>query len=552
VTITAPESEHLRAGAGALDRGDWPGAVSAFDAALRETETPDALDGLGQAHWWLNHLDTAIELRTKAYVAYVEAGRPAPAVTVASWLAREYFTVHGNLPAAGGWISRADSLLESAGPCAEAGWLALIKLAMTTDTDAMKSLAQQAIDLGRSFRDHDLEIVGVSALGLAHVYATELASGMAALDEAMAAASGGELRSFFALSDVYCNTLIACERAADFERAEQWCRVVTEFCKRYDAKPLFPFCHVTYGTILSSTGRWHEAEDALLRAVHMFSEGHRALGVIALARLADLRLRQGRFEEAARLLEGLEENPLALRAMVRLRMAQGQAPVAARMLRGRLAQVGAASLLAVPLLALLVEVQLGIGNVDSARETADNLMGLGQLCGQATVIAEAELALGRVELAAGRDDAVDHLERAAALFQELELPLEFGRARLQAGRARAEREPEIAIADLRAALNTFERLGARRDFDEAAALLRALGDAGPRGPRGTGELTQREMDVLKLLGAGLSNVEIGKRLFISPKTAEHHVGRILDKLVLRSRAEAAAYATRHLTDFGVK
>src|SRR5207253_1806273 len=212
-----------------------------------------------------------------------------------------YFTVHGNLPAASGWISRADSLLESAGPCPEAGWLALIKSAMTTDTDAMKSLAQQAIDLGRSFRDHDLEIVGVSALGLARVYATELASGMAALDEAMAAASGGELRSFFALSDVYCNTLIACERAAD------------------------------------------------------------------------LRLRQGRIEEAARLLEGLEENRLALRATVRLRMAQGQTPVAARMLRGRLEQVGAASLLAVPLLALLVEVQLTIGNVDSARETANNI-----------------------------------------------------------------------------------------------------------------------------------------------------------------------------------
>jgi DNA-binding CsgD family transcriptional regulator len=59
-------------------------------------------------------------------------------------------------------------------------------------------------------------------------------------------------------------------------------------------------------------------------------------------------------------------------------------------------------------------------------------------------------------------------------------------------------------------------------------------------------LTRRETEVLELLMYGLTNIEIGERLFISPKTAEHHVGRILSRLGLHSRAEAAAHAARRL------
>ena len=57
-------------------------------------------------------------------------------------------------------------------------------------------------------------------------------------------------------------------------------------------------------------------------------------------------------------------------------------------------------------------------------------------------------------------------------------------------------------------------------------------------------LTRREQEVLALLGQGLTNAQIGERLFISTKTAGHHVSSILAKLHLQNRSEAAGYAVR--------
>jgi DNA-binding NarL/FixJ family response regulator len=140
-----------------------------------------------------------------------------------------------------------------------------------------------------------------------------------------------------------------------------------------------------------------------------------------------------------------------------------------------------------------------------------------------------------------RGDARRLLDAAIAGFDRLGMPLEEGRARLE--RARLE-QGELVLVDARAALSIFESLDARRDADAAAAVLRELGASGRSGRRIEGELTAREREVLDLLGEGLSNQAIADRLYISPKTAEHHVSRILGKLGLRSRAEAAARAVR--------
>jgi DNA-binding NarL/FixJ family response regulator len=59
------------------------------------------------------------------------------------------------------------------------------------------------------------------------------------------------------------------------------------------------------------------------------------------------------------------------------------------------------------------------------------------------------------------------------------------------------------------------------------------------------ELTERERQILELIGTGLTNREIGEKIFLSEKTIKHYVTNILQKLQVRSRVEAALLATRH-------
>lgn len=103
-------------------------------------------------------------------------------------------------------------------------------------------------------------------------------------------------------------------------------------------------------------------------------------------------------------------------------------------------------------------------------------------------------------------------------------------------------------ASMREALELFSGLGAEPAADRVRARMRASGLARiPARPRAStraapAELTRRQLEVLTLVGAGLTNAEIAERLFITEKTAGHHVSAILRKLGARSRGEAAARA----------
>jgi len=183
--------------------------------------------------------------------------------------------------------------------------------------------------------------------------------------------------------------------------------------------------------------------------------------------------------------------------------------------------------------------------VGEAAAAAERLTSIAARRQSIYLTASAALARGSVALANGfPDEARTCLREAIAGFAGAELPMELARTRLELASAVAADRPEVALVEARAALDGFERLRAARHVDSAAALLRTLGVRVSPSVRAGGLLTSREIEVLDLVGHGLSNPEIATRLFISRKTVEHHVGNILAKLGLRSRAEAAAYAAR--------
>ncbi|HXV72834.1 MAG TPA: AAA family ATPase [Acidimicrobiia bacterium] len=116
-------------------------------------------------------------------------------------------------------------------------------------------------------------------------------------------------------------------------------------------------------------------------------------------------------------------------------------------------------------------------------------------------------------------------------------------------------EQAEALADgdesaMRQALRIFSELGAEAAGDRLRAAMRSSGIRGvPSRPRTStrdapGQLTRRQLEVLALIEAGLSNSEIADHLFISEKTASHHVSAILGKLNVRSRAEAGSIARK--------
>jgi len=544
---TASAETSLAAGYEALANGDWEGARSAFEMALDVGETPEALDGLGRALWWLREERDAVVQRERAYAGFRQEGELARAARVALWLSREYEIAFGNAAAARGWLARAERLLRDVAPGAERGWLDLARSEGARNPAEAARAAASALEVALAADDPDLELRALAQLGFAEVSLGHVDEGLARLDEAMAAATSGEPASLETFADICCTLMLACERAGDAERPQQWSQVLEEFVRRYDHVTLLAFCRTCCADVYAANGRIDAAEAELEAAVRELTEaGQRSRCIPPAARLAEIRILQGRFDEAEQLLAGLEAEPEALQARVSLRLARNDASAASALIVRRLDELGWTNLLSAPLLSQLADARVAEQRLNGAQAAASALDAIAATPGRERVTALAAAAHGRIALAEGDEDASELLQAAVNGFAALGQRLDAARARLDLARSLATVSPEVAVDTARHAHAELEALGALRDADEAAALMRSLGAKSRSGPRATGLLTRRELEVLHLLGEGLANREIAERLFISPKTAEHHLSRIYAKLGVRTRAEAVAFAVRHL------
>ena len=533
-------NEAVTEGRSALREGRWDAARLAFEAAVADGETPEALDGLAEVRYWQGDYTAALDLRERAFAGFRARGETRyPAVLAAYYLGFEYAAVYGNHAVASGWLERGKRLAEVSGDCPERGWVKLACALATDDPESRQRHVAAAMEIARRFGDADLEFDALAYAGVSLVEHGDIAEGMRKLDQAAAAARGGEVSSHTAAGEIYCKMLLACEMALDVRRAEEWQEAANSLAGRSNVAWTSAICGMYYGGILTAAGRWAEAEEQLATSVEIYDGSYRALRSGAVVRLADLRVRQGRLEEAEQLLADHAHDPYAARPLARIHLARGQVELAARLLRRHLAEHGR-GVLAVPVLALLAEVELAAARHDDARELGRWLATLAEECPTPFVRGFAQLVAGLSE--PRKPEALTHLEAALAAFAAAGLPLEEARTRLQLARLAGADQADVAVAEAQAALAVFDRLGARPDADAAAEFLRSLGARGRTGPKNFGLLSQREQEVLRLLGLGLSNPEIAARLFISRKTAAHHVSSVLAKLGLRNRAEAAAIA----------
>ena len=293
-------------------------------------------------------------------------------------------------------------------------------------------------------------------------------------------------------------------------------------------------CRAHYGGVLVATGNWHDAEEELIAALELSENALPAVRGEALTRLAELRLAQGRLEEAEWLLAGFEDHEAAAPVHARILLLRGNLSLAAATARRRLGVVGENRLESALLLELLGEVEIGQGQVEVAAERGRKLAELGGTLDCRVMLARGERLRGHALSDGGDAEAKGHLEVALSEFARLGMPFETARTRLLIAQALRELDPEVAEAEAGAALAVFENLG--------ATLLR---ETETRKTSNLAGLSQRELEVLRLVAHGMSNQDIADRLVLSKHTIHRHVSSILTKLDLPSRAAAAAYAARH-------
>jgi DNA-binding CsgD family transcriptional regulator len=521
---------------------------TAYESLVRADEleplAAEDLELLATSAYMLGREDEWMRILERAYHRHAEAGEARRAALCAFWIGI-HFALRGEMGPATGWLGRAQRLLESEGECVERGYMlmpVIFEHEAAGDYEGASATAAAAAEIGDRFGDKDLFALAIDTQGEVLVRGGRVREGLGLLDEAMVAATTGEL-SPIVTGIVYCGVILACEEVYELRRAREWTAVLTRWCEQQpDLVAFTGRCLVHRAQLMQLQGAWPDALAEAERANRRFET---AMNQAAAAKACYLqgevyRLR-GEFaeaEEAYRKASQLGSEPQPGWAL--LRLAQGRTDAAAAAIR-RVVGETTAGLRRARLLPAYVEILLNVGDVEEARSACGELEEIAAGCDSDMLRAMLEHARGAVELAAGdAGAALVSLRQASQAWQELEAPYEAARARVLVAQACLALGDEEAFAlELDGARSVFEGLGAVRDVASVNSLTGSAESAATHG------LTARELEVLRLIATGKSNREIASALVISEHTVARHVQNIFRKLGVPSRTAAGAFAFEH-------
>ncbi len=556
-TSESPSTTSLvELGRAALAAHDWSGARKAFETALDLSISIDALDGLAIAASWLHDGTTALESRERALRLYLELGDSVSAARMAIWLAMDLVEFRGEGAVAEGWLRRARSLLAGHEVSPEMAHLTGIEghfaLMLRNDTETAIARARESHRLARSLSLSDVEALSLGLEGLAMVSSGQVPAGLRMLDEAGALVISGSTADVTAAGTTFCYIVDACDRVRDYARAEQWCRHLLEFARRSNIEALLAFCRPHYAVVLMWRGAFEEAEHELNTAIEDMSRIRPPMVVEGIVRLADLRLRQGRLKDASALVRKVEHEPLAQLTRAELALLEGQPATAADLAERYLRRLPVENAVErAGGLDVMTRAQIAVGDFDKAARYLSEVEQTAAAVGTEPLKAMASAAAGSMATVKGDhelarqcfEDAVDTFSRAGAAQETARARIGLARALQDLGRRTA------AIDEASKAFDALRRLGAARDADEAATLLKtlaihsaALNDISAQKQS---VLTQRETELLRLIALGKSNAEISKLTVLSVRTVERHISNIYAKIGVSgkaARASATAYA----------
>jgi len=471
----------------ALEQHAWEEAYEGFASlARREDLDGENLQRLGEAAWWSAHPEESLDAFERAYAVYLVEGDPRRAALLALRLVFEHAD-RSEGARSNGWLGRARRLLADQPDCVERGYLELALVRTSFERGAIDEAMQHAVrvrEIGARFADRDLQAFALVIEGGALVARKEIEEGLALADEATLAAAGGELTPY-AAGSIYCITLGICRGVADYRRAAEWTEAVARWCER-EAITGFPgVCRIQRAEILRMRGALSDAETEATRAVtELTAFGRLPQAGAAAYEVGEVRLRLGDLdaaEEAFERAHGFGRDPQP--GLGLLQLARGQ-PVAAR------ASIATALADAedpgdrARLLAARVEIALAAHDVADGREAAEELREIATSIEMPTLHAVAHQALGAVLTYEEEPaEAIVELRRAVRRWTEVGAPFEAAQARRWLALAsRSAGDAATAEMELRAALATFERLGARLDAERCDELIRAAqeGHAGRR------------------------------------------------------------------------